>query len=373
VTGEQDAKAAVKTSEDAACGGIKSSLAEMLRWSNDVSLNTSQIMASMMGMVGPVALGVFFGNLGFGMLASYGAMVVGGAESGGRMRQQAVELTGVMLVGTAAVFAGSLMGGHGWWTGGFIVITACLAALLGGMSRPAAQASARFMILTIIGTSVGEGSHPHSGVLALVFATGSLWGIVVALSVNLLLPSPSGCPQATGAALMSHKERLKRWGRSLAHFSGWQYTLRITLSMLAAAAITMLLHKQRAYWVFLTIAIVLQRSFAAAFSRIVQRGTGTVAGVLLGSLLLLWTPPDWGVVLIVGMLAALRPVLKDRNYAMYAMIMTPLIVLVISQGRPVTGSLLFERLLDTAIGCIIAITLGYMVWPNRKESSRKGH
>ena len=52
------------------------------------------------------------------------------------------------------------------------------------------------------------------------------------------------------------------------------------------------------------------------------------------------------------------------------MIMTPLVLIIGSQGQIMNGSLLFSRLIDTLIGCTIAITLGYFVWNDQNEISK---
>jgi hypothetical protein len=351
---------------------VKAMTADMLHGSKDGPVDLPQIVAGMMGMAGPIALGIAGGHAGLGLLASFGAMVVSGASSGGTIRQRAVEMTCTMLVGTAAVFAGSLMGGRGWLTGVCIVLMSAAAALLGGMGRSAAQAGTQFMLLAIIGASMGDGGlrqHPYA--LACLFAAGSLWGMVVSLIAASLLPSSGRRPDAAPAAAISHTERLRRWRRSLAHVSSWQYTLRVALCMTAAEAVGMFLHHERSYWISLTVALVLQRNFASALTRTVQRGIGTAAGVLLSGLLLLGPLPNMGMVLLVAVLAALRPIFKHRSYALYAALMTPLLVVIFSLGGPVTGSLLFERFLDTMIGCIISLVLGYAAWPNRNALSRK--
>jgi uncharacterized membrane protein YccC len=362
-----------KTENDAALrqSCVKSIVADTLHWSNDVPFDISQIVASMVGMAGPIALGVYSGNEGLGLLASFGAMVVSGAASGGTVRQRAIELINTMLVGTTAVFAGSLIGGRDWLTGGFIVIISILAALLGGMGRSAAQASTQFMLFTIIGASIGEGGlrqHPYE--LAFLFAAGSIWGVMVSLIVTSLFQSSGRRLDAAPAVVISYTERLRCWWRSLTHFSGWQYALRVALCMTAAEGIGIVLDRQRSYWIPLTVALVLQRNFASAFTRTLQRGIGTVAGVLLASLLLLGTLPQIGIVLIVGILAALRPIVKNRNYAIYTAVMTPLLVVIFSLGDTVTGSLLFERFLDTTIGCIISLVLGCFLRPNRNTMAR---
>src|SRR3712207_7799262 len=56
------------------------------------------------------------------------------------------------------------------------------------------------------------------------------------------------------------------------------------------------LFRSRPYWVLLTVAIVLKPDFGSVFTRAVQRGAGTLLGVLLGSALLAVLPRNGWVV-----------------------------------------------------------------------------
>ena len=47
---------------------------------------------------------------------------------------------------------------------------------------------------------------------------------------------------------------------------------------------------ERPYWVLLTVAIVLKPDFGSVFTRAIQRGAGTLLGVLIGSALLRRAP-----------------------------------------------------------------------------------
>ncbi|MFD3406869.1 FUSC family protein [Kribbella sp. NPDC058693] len=89
--------------------------------------------------------------------------------------------------------------------------------------------------------------------------------------------------------------------------------------------------------------------------RATQRCAGTCVGVLIGGLLILWAPLSWVIVVVVGILGGLRPLLKERNYAAYATVMTPLVVLLMDLGRTPELSTVRYRLIDTVIGCLIAI------------------
>jgi uncharacterized membrane protein YccC len=67
-------------------------------------------------------------------------------------------------------------------------------------------------------------------------------------------------------------------------------------------------------------------------------------------------------VVVIGLLGALRPIVKNRSYAIYAMLMTPLMLMMFSTGSPVTAHLLEYRLLDTMIGCVLSYVLGFYIW-----------
>jgi uncharacterized membrane protein YccC len=107
---------------------------------------------------------------------------------------------------------------------------------------------------------------------------------------------------------------------------------------------------------------VVQHRLDGALTRAVARAAGTAAGVLAGSALLLATPPSWLFVLLVTGLAGARPFLKARNYALYATVMTPLVVLLLDVGQPVTAATIGYRLANTAIGSAIALGAGYLPW-----------
>src|SRR3712207_9480893 len=78
------------------------------------------------------------------------------------------------------------------------------------------------------------------------------------------------------------------------------FVVRLTLCMTVAEVARQLLPIERPYWVLLTVAIVLKPDFGSVFTRAVQRGAGTLLGVLIGSLLLSVLPGDAWVVLAIA-------------------------------------------------------------------------
>ena len=118
----------------------------------------------------------------------------------------------------------------------------------------------------------------------------------------------------------------------------------------------------RSYWVPLTVAIVLKPDYGSVFARAVQRGIGTVVGAVAGAVLLVLFHGTW-LLIPFGVLAALLPYGRDRNYGLLATFLTPLVVVLVDLLRPVGWRLAGDRLIDTLIGCAIVLIVGFAPWP----------
>ncbi|WP_344231353.1 FUSC family protein [Kribbella hippodromi] len=152
----------------------------------------------------------------------------------------------------------------------------------------------------------------------------------------------------------TYRQLWQRWWGSLRRLEGWRYAINLVPPLAIATAIGGWWHHERSYWIALAVVIVVRRR-GDSLLRATQRCLGTCAGVLIGAALILWVPPSWAIVAVVTVLAGLRPLLKERNYAAYAMIMTPLVVLLLDLGRTPDLSTIGYRLIDTVLGCLLAI------------------
>jgi uncharacterized membrane protein YccC len=115
--------------------------------------------------------------------------------------------------------------------------------------------------------------------------------------------------------------------------------------------------------VLLTVAIVLKPDFGSVFTRAVQRGAGTLLGVLLGSALLAVLPHDAWVLVAMAGFAALLPWARDTNFGLFSVFQTPVIILLLDLALPAGRGLVAARLTDTLIGCGIVLVFGYLLWP----------
>jgi uncharacterized membrane protein YccC len=151
--------------------------------------------------------------------------------------------------------------------------------------------------------------------------------------------------------------------RTLASTDSRAFAVRLALCMSIAEIARQYLPIQRPYWVLLTVAIVLKPDFGSVFTRAVQRGAGTLLGVLLGSAVLAVLPRNVWVLVAMAAFAALLPWARDANFGLFSVFQTPLIILLLELTQPSGPGLVGARLTDTLLGCAIVLVFGYLLWP----------
>jgi len=140
------------------------------------------------------------------------------------------------------------------------------------------------------------------------------------------------------------------------------FLVRLMACMGVAGLVSEVLPLQRSYWVPLTVAIVLKPDYGSVFARALQRGIGTIVGAVLGAVLLAAVHGAWLLVPF-GVLAALLPYGRNRNYGLLATFLTPLVVVLVDLLKPTGWRLAGDRLVDTLIGCAIVLVIGFAPWP----------
>jgi uncharacterized membrane protein YccC len=98
------------------------------------------------------------------------------------------------------------------------------------------------------------------------------------------------------------------------------------------------------------------------FARALQRGIGTVVGAVGGAVLLVLVHGTW-LLIPFGLLAALLPFGRSRNYGLLSTFLTPLVVVLIDLLGPAGWRLAEDRLVDTLVGCAIVLLVGFAPWP----------
>lgn len=155
---------------------------------------------------------------------------------------------------------------------------------------------------------------------------------------------------------------LVRWGLSRSSLP-WLSARRMGAAVLLACAISYGLHIGHPYWSVLTTALVMSVTSdrLSLTHRAMHRLAGTIVGIALFFAIHAAHPTGITVVLIALVLVFCIQSLAVRNYALAAIVVTPMALLVSTAGDPFRpiGEVVRERVLETFIGALASIL---MIW-----------
>jgi len=145
--------------------------------------------------------------------------------------------------------------------------------------------------------------------------------------------------------------------------SRFRHAVRLSLALMAGFGVLRLVHPQHGYWILLTTLLICQPSYGATLSRMLQRVSGTVIGVVIGwATLRLLPAAPWQLLLIV-LSGVMFFAARLRQYTLATASITVFVVLCFNQAG--NGyEVMWPRLLDTLIGAAIAALSIYLVLPD---------
>src|SRR5690606_23458333 len=145
--------------------------------------------------------------------------------------------------------------------------------------------------------------------------------------------------------------------------TSFRYALRITLTMLAGLLIGKILNLHNEYWILLTIVVIMRPGYGLTKARSQQRIIGTFIGGILGILTLFLTDNHiiLAVLTIISMLFGYW--LSAIDYKVGVSFVTYFVILIYGILTDAAESLLVFRILDTAIGALLAFFATSFLWP----------
>ena len=149
--------------------------------------------------------------------------------------------------------------------------------------------------------------------------------------------------------------------------SSFRHALRLGVATAIASVVASGIHVVRGYWIPMTVVIVLKPNFGGTLQRAAQRITGTVLGALLAAMLLLVLTNPWWLLAALAVLAFATFALRNRNYTLFSLALTPMVMLMLDIAHPITVTDSFLRILHTIIGSFIALLSGYLLFPIRES------
>lgn len=348
-----------------------------LEWDGGDALDPAAMAVTALGMGVPILIGVLIGHPRIGLAASLGAMWVGNAPRGASLAEHMRMVRDIVLAAVGAAIVAAAIAQHGPLSDAGLVLTAGIAALIGGFSRPAAIASQRFIVFVTIG--LGVAAHARDRVaLAILIAGGAFWAATCALVIGVAARR-LGIGQAAPVeppAKATFAQLYRRWQRTLATTAAWTYPLRLVACLACALAIREALPEHHYSWIAVAVALLTQRQGDGLVVKVMQRALGVAAGVIATEAIAARPLPGWALVVIIAGLAAASPSLRKRSYVAYTAATTPLIMLLTSGGETIGQELLLDRLVATLIAATLVIaaflTARRLMPPPSPDSPRPG-
>ena len=152
--------------------------------------------------------------------------------------------------------------------------------------------------------------------------------------------------------------------------SVFRHSARVALAMLLGYVLTKLLsYGNYSYWVLLTISVIMKPAFSLTKQRNIERISGTLAGGIIGVLILTFIPDKTAqfgflVLFMLGTYSAQRV-----NYIVMVICVTPFVLILFSFLGVGYLGVAQERFFDTLLGGFIALTASYLLFP-RWESEQ---
>ncbi|MDF0529221.1 FUSC family protein [Tsukamurella sp. 8F] len=154
---------------------------------------------------------------------------------------------------------------------------------------------------------------------------------------------------------------------AVADWQVWATVLRNVLAVVTAGLIAVGANGGRPYWAMIvTVATLPPTWMPHRFGRVAQRITGTVVGVLLAGALLSAHLPLGAALSVIVVSQFMIELTVIRLYAVACVFITTLVFTAQSLALPGAQHYLPERLLETAIGCVVAVSyMSATVWLRR--------
>ena len=147
--------------------------------------------------------------------------------------------------------------------------------------------------------------------------------------------------------------------------SVFRHSLRMMISCAAGYAIAKLLpNGHHSYWLLLTIIVILKPGFSLTRQRNFERFTGTIAGGLIGLLLLAFIHNHTVLFVLIIFFMIGTYTFQRLHYIVMVIFLTPYVLLLFNLLGIGSLNVAGERLLDTAIGSLLSFMASYFLFPH---------
>ena len=270
---------------------------------------------------------------------------------------------------TAVVFVlvAFFVAGHAWWAAAAVAAIAITTSALAGagpVGAALAQLGLLIYVLAVVVSTLGhlaDDVSPASGTLHIVL--GAVGGLAVtALGAKL---RDRRDPAAAAAAPRLPSPWPALWNSLRSFDEHARDGVRRAIPLAVGIYLFERSGSRDALWVFMAAFVVLMPAGKSPANVAVARVVSTLVGVVLLGLLALVLPA--AALLVIAMVALLIGVVYNPTYPLIAGGLTAMgAVLLVGTPAGAIGTWAQHRLLDTAIGCALALGSMYLLWPRDK-------
>ncbi len=144
----------------------------------------------------------------------------------------------------------------------------------------------------------------------------------------------------------------------------FRHAIRLMVCVAVGDALGRVIHPYRAYWIPMTIVLVLKPEFAVTFSRGLLRIAGTLAGLLLATALFHFLPIHTAMeIALIALFTFLMRWTGPANYGIFGVTISALVVLLISITGIAPKEVIQARAINTIVGGLFALA-AYAAWPS---------
>lgn len=143
----------------------------------------------------------------------------------------------------------------------------------------------------------------------------------------------------------------------------FKHAIRLVITVLAGYLLGSIFSIQNAYWIILTVIVIMRPGYVLTKDRSKQRALGTVIGgvVAVGIVLLTQNTIIYGILIFISMTMAFS--LIQQNYRTAAVFITLTLIFVYALLTPDVLSVIEYRVVDTLIGAGLASLANFLLWP----------
>jgi uncharacterized membrane protein YccC len=144
----------------------------------------------------------------------------------------------------------------------------------------------------------------------------------------------------------------------------FRHSLRLTTTMIAGYLVGIMLPFQNAYWILLTIVVIMRPGYGLTKERSYKRILGTLLGGLIAFGILMLPVPNIVVIIMVLICMVLGLTYSHINYTVGATFVTMYVVFIYGMITPDVKDVVQYRVLDTVVGASLAFIANYLLWPS---------